>query len=95
MMCMELLKPFIILVSQPHNSITKRIRGTYHFMEPTEMTEHTKFDLFFYTVCFHCCFSFSKTKLRCFLGVLPTGAWCCENFWTSVASEDFGSTVTF
>lgn len=40
------------------------------------------------TVCIHCCFSFSKTKLRCFLAALSTVSWCLGETRSSLGSVD-------
>lgn len=93
MMCMKLLKPFIVSVSQPHDSITKKdVRDLSCPEDNWNDWTHT-FELFF---CFHCCFSFSKIKLSCFLGVLSAGAGCgedvCTSLWTA-ADESSGMSI--
>lgn len=97
---MNLLNPFINPVFKPTTLQLNKYEVLIILWGHLKTTEHTEFIRLhflsplsvFLTVCLHCCFSFSKTKLICFLGALSTGAWCCGEIWSSLEAEDFGST---
>ncbi len=96
---MKLLNPFISPVLKATTPWLNKYEVLITLWSHFEMTEHTEFislhsfssPSVFLTVCLHCCFSFSKTKLSCFFGALPTGAWCSGEIWSSLTAEDFGS----